>query len=228
MSEPSRAGPAIPFDLVIFDCDGVLVDSEVVTNRVFAAMLGELGVPVTLEYMFEHFMGHSMSHCLALAQGMLGREPPHDFLPEYRRRSEDALAEEVVAVAGIEQVLDAIDVPWCVASNGPRDKMAVTLGKTGLLARCGSRLFTAYEVARPKPAPDLFLSAAARFGVAPSRTAVVEDSPAGVTAARAAGMRAFGYAGRTPPARLREAGVDVIFHAMGELPALLRGSPATG
>jgi HAD superfamily hydrolase (TIGR01509 family) len=209
------------YDLVIFDCDGVLVDSEVVTNRVFAEMLGELGVKVTLEYMFEHFMGHSMSHCLALVRNLLGRDAPADFLPEYRRRSEEVLSRELEVVPGVVEVLDALTVPWCVASNGPRDKMAVTLGKTGLLARCEAKTFTAYEVANPKPAPDLFLSAAARFGVPPPRVAVVEDSPAGVTAALAAGMSPFAYAGRTPVARLREAGGIVVFHHMRELPMLL-------
>jgi HAD superfamily hydrolase (TIGR01509 family) len=215
------------FDLVIFDCDGVLVDSEVVTNRVFAEMLGELGAHVTLETMFDRFMGHSMSYCLALTRDLLGRDAPSDFLAEYRRRSEAALALEVEAVPGVVEVLDTLAVPWCVASNGPRDKMAVTLGKTGLLARCAERMFTAYEVARPKPAPDLFLSAAARFGVEASRVAVVEDSPAGVAAAVAATMTPFAYAARTPAARLREAGATATFRHMHELPGLLaaaRGS----
>jgi HAD superfamily hydrolase (TIGR01509 family) len=186
-------------------------------------MLGELGVVVTLEYVFEQFMGHSMAHCLALIRDLLGRDVPGDFFTEYRRRSDEALANEVVAVPGVEGVLDALDVPWCVASNGPQDKMQLTLGKTGLLARCGPRLFSAYDVDRPKPAPDLFLFAASRLGARPARTAVVEDSPAGVAAALAAGMTPYGFAGRTPVARLREAGVDILFDDMRELPALLLG-----
>jgi HAD superfamily hydrolase (TIGR01509 family) len=213
-----------PFDLVIFDCDGVLVDSEIVTNRVFAAMLGELGIPVTLEYMFERFMGQSMSYCLAHVAELLGRPAPDDFLPEYRRRTDAALAAEVVAVPGVEQVLDALDVPWCVASNGPQDKMRISLGKTGLLARCESRIFSAYDIGRPKPAPDLFLHAAARLGARPGRTAVIEDSPTGVTAAVAAGMTPYGFARRTPEHRLREAGVETLFHAMDQLTALLRAA----
>ena len=213
------------FDLVIFDCDGVLVDSEVITNAVFATMLGELGVVVTLEYMFERFMGHSMAHCLTLVRELLVREPPEDFVPEYRRRSERALADRVVAVPGIERALGAIDIPWCVASNGAHDKMRLTLRVTGLLPRCESLLFSAVDVERPKPAPDLFLFAASSMGAAPQRTAVVEDSPAGIAAALAAGMTPYGYAGRMPATRLREAGASVIFEDMLELPALLGMAP---
>jgi HAD superfamily hydrolase (TIGR01509 family) len=216
-----EGGPELRrFDLVIFDCDGVLVDSELITNAVFATMLGELGAVVTLEYMFEHFMGHSMAHCLTLVRQLLGRDPPDDFVTEYRRRSSRAL-EEVVAVPGIEQVLDAIDIPSCVASNGPHDKMRLTLGITGLLPRFESRLFSADDVGRPKPAPDLFVFAASSMSAAPERTAVVEDSPAGIEAALAAGMTAYGYAGRMPARRLIEAGATIIFDDMCRLAALL-------
>ena len=205
---------------VIFDCDGVLVDSEVITNAVFATMLGELGTVVTLEYMFEHFMGHSMAHCLTLVRELLGRDPPETFLAEYRQRSTCAL-EGVTAVPGIERTLDAIDIPSCVASNGAHDKMRLTLGITGLLPRFEPRLFSAVDVGRPKPAPDLFVFAASRMGAAPERTVVVEDSPAGIAAALAAGMTAFGYAARMPARRLIEAGATRVFEDMRELPALL-------
>lgn len=209
------------FDLVIFDCDGVLVDSELITNRVFATMIGELGVAVTLEQMFDRFMGHSMDHCMTLVRELLGRDPPDDFVSEYRRRSERALAQQVAPVPGIEQALGAIDIPWCVASNGPYAKMRLTLGATGLLSRCGSRLFSAVEVERPKPAPDLFLFAASRLAASPERTAVVEDSPAGIAAALAAGMTPYGFAARMPAARLQAAGARVVFDHMRDLPALL-------
>ncbi len=213
------------YELVIFDCDGVLVDSELITNSVFAAMLSELGIVVTLEEMFERFMGHSMAHCLELVRALLGGDPPGDFLSEYRRRSHEAL-EGVVAVQGIEQALDAIDIPWCVASNGEHPKMRLTLGIAGLLPRCESRLFSATEVARGKPAPDVFLLAASRLGAAPERTAVIEDTPAGVAAALAARMTPFGYARRMPARRLREAGAAVVFDDMVQLPELLRTHPA--
>jgi HAD superfamily hydrolase (TIGR01509 family) len=209
------------FDLVIFDCDGVLVDSERITNRVFAEMLGELGIVVTLDEMFERFMGHSMAHCLSLVRDLLGRDPPDAFLPDYRRRTARALEQEIVVVPGIEKVLDAIDIPACVASNGPHEKMRITLGATGLLPRFESRLFSADDVARGKPAPDVFLLAASRLGAAPERTAVVEDTPSGVAAALAAGMTPHGYAGRIPARRLHDAGASVVFDDMRDLPALL-------
>jgi HAD superfamily hydrolase (TIGR01509 family) len=213
------------FDLIIFDCDGVLVDSELITNRVFATMIGELGVVVTLDDMFERFVGHSMAHCLALVRELAGRDLPDDFLPEYRRRSARALEEEILAVPNVERMLEAIDIPSCVASNGSQEKMRLTLGITGLLARFEPRLFSADDVVRGKPAPDVFLLAASRLGVGAERTAVIEDTPAGVTAALAAGMKPYGYAGRTPARRLRAAGCVVVFDDMLELPALLRMDP---
>src|SRR5215470_6253083 len=116
------------YQLVIFDCDGVLVDSERITNQVFADLLGELGLAVTLEDMFEHFVGHSMAQCVELATQMLGRPLPDDFVPGYRARSNLALEALVQPVPGIADALAQIAIPWCVASNGPHEKMRLTLG----------------------------------------------------------------------------------------------------
>jgi HAD superfamily hydrolase (TIGR01509 family) len=209
------------FRLVIFDCDGVLVDSERITNQVFAELLGELGLAFTLDDMFEHFVGHSMARCLEKIAERLGKPAPADFVARYRARSTHALELHVGAVPGIEQALDRIAIPWCVASNGLHAKMRLTLGRTGLLPRFEGKLFSASEVEHPKPAPDLFLHAAARFGVAPTDCAVVEDTPAGIAAAVAAGMTALGYAALTPPHRLQAAGAAHIFDRMSDLPALL-------
>ncbi len=211
------------FELVIFDCDGVLVDSEVIANEVFAALLNELGANVTIETMFERFVGHSMADCLVTVEELLGRAPPADLVDTLRQRTNAALAAELRAVPGIVAVLDALDarsIPFCVASSGDHDKMRTTLGITGLLGRFEGRLFSATEVPRGKPAPDVFLHAARKMGAAPERTAVVEDSPVGVTAALAAGMTVFGYAGRTPEERLRTAGA-LVFRDMSDLPGLL-------
>src|SRR5579864_5494987 len=155
------------FELVIFDCDGVLVDSELITNRVFAGVLGELGLPVTLEFVFEHFVGRSMQHCWEEVAGMLGKEVPAHWQSEFQLRTTAALEAEVQAVHGIEAVLDALEVPYCVASSGSHAKMATTLGATGLLPRFSGRIFSAADVARGKPAPDIFLHAASRSGVQP-------------------------------------------------------------
>jgi HAD superfamily hydrolase (TIGR01509 family) len=209
------------FDLVIFDCDGVLVDSEVITNQVFADMLNELGLSVTLEDMFQLFVGHTMSYCYAKVREMLGHELPENFIEELRSRASSALQAGVQPVDGIHEVLRIITLPTCVASGGDHHKMRTTLGATGLLEQFEGRLYSVTQVAAGKPAPDVFLYAAKEMGVPPGRTAVVEDTPIGVTAGKAAGMTVFAYAAHTPAAGLREAGADVVFASMHELPALL-------
>lgn len=214
------------FQLLIFDCDGVLVDSERITNRVFAEMLNELGFPATLEHMFEHFVGHSMPQCLEKITALLGAAPPEGFVADYRRRTTAALQVELVPVSGIEAALARIYLPCCVASSGDHDKMRTTLGITGLLPRFEGRLFSVTEVAAPKPAPDVFLYAAGCCGVAPRDCVVVEDTPTGVRAAVAAGMTVYGYAALTPPRRLLEAGAHQVFTSMENLPALLENGPA--
>ena len=212
------------FDLVIFDCDGVLVDSEVLTNTILRDMLIELGAKVTLADMFENFVGHSMAHCLDLMRDLLGQYPPEDFVPNYRSRCVEVLREQLQPVPGIKHALSRIALPMCVASSGDHDKMRTTLGMTGLLDQFDDRLFSVTQVAHGKPAPDVFLFAASSMGVAPHRVAVVEDTPIGVMAGLAAGMKVFGYAGRTPQQRLLAAGASVVFHDMTMLPALLESA----
>jgi HAD superfamily hydrolase (TIGR01509 family) len=211
-----------PFDLIIFDCDGVLVDSEPVSNAVFADMLREIGLDLTLEEMFAEFVGLSMESCMEKVGLRLGRPPPEDFAARVHEAELSALAERVKPVRGVTHVLDALPIPCCVASSGTHDKMNLTLSTTGLLERFHGRLFSATEVPRGKPHPDVFLHAAKQMGVDPVRTAVVEDSPAGVTAGIAAGMTVFGYAAMMDAQRLRAAGATV-FQDMGELPGLLWG-----
>lgn len=209
------------YKLVIFDCDGVLVDSERITNQVFVEMLDELGLPLTLDDMFEQFVGHSMSQCLDKISDLLGRRPPDDFLPTYRARTMAALESTLVAVPGVEDALDRIALPRCVASSGDHDKMRFTLGITGLWPRFEGKIFSVTEVRNPKPAPDVFLYAARRCGVAPGDCVVVEDTPTGVAAAVAAGMAVLGYSALTPAHRLLAAGADHVFDRMSELPGLL-------
>ena len=209
------------FALVVFDCDGVLVDSELITNRIFASMLNELGIPVTLEDMFEQFVGRTMATCLEKVAGLLGRPVPGDFVERYQVRINAALKAELRPVPGIEAVLDEIKVPYCVASSGSHEKMQTTLGITGLLPRFQGRIFSATEVARGKPFPDVFLYAAAKSGVAASECAVIEDTPTGVTAGVAAGMTVYGYCALTPRQRLIEVGAHHTFDNMRDLPHLL-------
>ena len=214
-----------PFELLIFDCDGVLVDSELITNRVFVGMLNELGLALTLEDMFERFVGRSMPQCLSMIKELLGHDVPEEFQAEFRVRIAAALKSELKAVAGIESVLDSVKLPYCVASSGTHDKMQLTLGLTGLLPKFQGKMFSVTEVARPKPFPDVFLHAAKQSGVAAPACAVIEDTPTGVKAGVAAGMTVFGFCAHTPRHRLLEAGAHHTFDRMRDLARLLDSNP---
>jgi HAD superfamily hydrolase (TIGR01509 family) len=212
-----------PVELVIFDCDGVLVDSERLSVRVEAQLLGELGWPISEHEVMERFVGRSDAHMLSVIEGHLGRPVP-EFMDRYRSRLFAAFDRELVAVPGVEGALDRIDelgLGTCVASSGTHDKMARTLGRTGLLDRFDGRIFSATQVERGKPAPDLFLFAAASLEVEPAACMVVEDSRYGVEAARAAGMRSIGFAGGLTPAAWLEGVGTVVIDDMAELPGLL-------
>jgi HAD superfamily hydrolase (TIGR01509 family) len=215
-----------PFELVIFDCDGVLVDSERIAVRVEAEYLAELGWPLTEAEIIERFMGRTTEYMDEAIEAQLGSRLPTDWKDQFQRRYHEGFVAGLVPVDGIDEALDQISVPTCVASSGSHDKIRFTLGHTGLYGRFEGRIFSGYEVANGKPAPDLFLHAAASMGAEPARCAVVEDTLYGVTAARAAGMRAFGYAGGlTRPERLAGHGT-VVFDDMRRLPRLLADRPA--
>ncbi|MFJ8646342.1 HAD family hydrolase [Streptomyces sp. NPDC093546] len=210
-----------PVELVIFDCDGVLVDSERICVRVDAEIFAGLGVSFTEEEIVEHFVGSSSETYRAIVEERLGRPLERGWFDAYKHLYEEALDAELTVVDGITDALDALSVPYCLASNGGHASIRRNLTTTGLLPRFEGRIFSAADVPRGKPAPDLFLHAAATMGVPPSRCAVVEDSPYGVAAARAAGMRAFGYCGGLTRAdRLAGDGV-VVFDDMRELVGLL-------
>ncbi|MGY3318015.1 HAD family hydrolase [Arthrobacter sp. TE12232] len=215
------------FELVVFDCDGVLVDSEVIAVRVDQKVLADLGWDLELDEIVERFVGRSEAHFVASVEQHLGIRLADGWDQEYGRWYQDAFERGLEAVDGIEEALDRLPLPHCVASSGSHEKMHRTLGKTGLLHRFQGRLFSATEVANGKPAPDLFLHAARRLSTAPERCAVVEDSAYGVQAARAAGMHVFAYAGGvTPAARLAGPGTTV-FSDMRQLPGLIAaGRPA--
>jgi HAD superfamily hydrolase (TIGR01509 family) len=212
------------FELVIFDCDGVLVDSEHITTHVFATALNEIGLNVTAAELYGHFYGRSTAQCLEHVTHMLGKPLPETFVPSLRQRAAAALWAEVTPVPGVAEALARIQIPICVASSGDLEKVHLTLGKTGLLSRFGPNIFTAADVSKPKPAPDIFLLAAHQNGVEPHTCAVVEDSPVGVRAGVAAGMVVFGFAARTPAHLLKEAGAHVIVSDIAQLPHLLASS----
>ncbi|MFJ8842356.1 HAD family hydrolase [Streptomyces cyaneofuscatus] len=213
-----------PIELVIFDCDGVLVDSERIAVRIDALVLAQLGWRLTEAEIVDRFMGRSSQAMTKDIEAHLGRSLPADWEEEFAHLYRDALAAELTPVPGVVDALDALaHLPTCVASSGSHDKMRFTLGITGLHQRFEGRIFSATEVEHGKPAPDLFLHAAQRMGVRPEACAVVEDSQYGLQAARAAGMHAFAYAGgMTPPHHLEGPGT-IIFDDMRALPGLLAG-----
>lgn len=208
-------------ELVIFDCDGVLVDSERLAVRIEGAALAELGLALSEEEMVERFVGVTDAYFRKEVEAQLGRPLPEDWDERMAARYQEAYHNELTPVDGVVEALDAITHPHCVASNGSHRKMKLTLGITGLHARFAGRIFSAYDVTRGKPAPDLFLHAAERLGADPSRCVVIEDSPNGVAAARAAGMHAFGYAGGLTPASRLQGPATTVFKDMRALPALL-------
>ena len=215
------------FELIIFDCDGVLVDSERVANEVFAQVLEEVcGLQFTLEDMFDTFVGHSRAQCLQKIEAITGEPPPPELDLRYQQDINQALAETVMAIDGIETVLEQLTLPYCVASSGSHDKMKMTLGKTGLYNYFEGNIFSTSEVERGKPHPDIYLHAAATMGgVDPANCLVVEDSPIGVTGAVAAGMQVFGFAELMPAHKLQASGAHRVFNRMHDLPDLIATHP---
>jgi len=199
-------------DLVIFDCDGVLVDSEPIGARIGATVLTSLGWDVSADQVMERFLGRSEEYFQAEVERELGRALPRGWDDELQHLYDAAYATELEPVEGIVTLLDELTergINTCVGSNGSHDKMRRTLGVTGLHQRFAGRIFSAQDVRRGKPSPDLYLHAAHTMGVEPSQCVVVEDSAPGVAAARAAAMRCIGYAAVTPADRLAGPGVTV-------------------
>ncbi|MGW1770131.1 HAD family hydrolase [Streptomyces sp. NPDC002104] len=210
-----------PIELVIFDCDGVLVDSERIAARVQVALGAELGWPLTEAEVVDRFIGRSSVSIREQVAERLGPEVAAHWWDRFEELHREEVDSGLSPVEWLPQALDAIALPTCVASSGSHEKMRHTLGRTGLYERFAGRIHSASEVSRGKPAPDLFLYAAQRMGVDPAACAVVEDSLPGVQAARAAGMRAFGYAGGLTPADRLEGPGTIVFDDMRRLPGLL-------
>jgi HAD superfamily hydrolase (TIGR01509 family) len=209
-------------ELIIFDCDGVLVDSEPISIRVDAVVLAELGLHLSDQEIIDRYVGRSPSVMRQAIEAHLGHPLPEDWVARSRPRYTEAFERELQPIDGIEEALDGISAATCVASSSEPDELAFKLTLTGLYERFAGRIFSAVEVPNGKPAPDLFLHAAQQMGVNPGGCAVVEDSQYGVQAARAAGMEAFGYAGSVTPARMLEGPATTVFDDMRELPRLLQ------
>jgi HAD superfamily hydrolase (TIGR01509 family) len=208
-------------ELVIFDCDGVLVDSEPIAVRIDVEMLAELGVSMSEAEVIERYVGRSPEVILAETEATLGHRLPDGWFERGEARIRQAYLTELRPVDGINEALEALEVPVCVASSSGHESLRFKLELTGLYERFAGRIFSATEVANGKPAPDLFLHAARRMGVDPSACVVVEDSRYGVQAARAAGMDVLGYAGGVTAAHVLEGPRTVVFEEMRILPQVL-------
>lgn len=213
-------------ELVIFDCDGVLVDSERIANTNLAEMITELGYKTSGPECQKLFMGRTLEDVQSQVEKLVGRQLPDDWTDQVRDRDFEAFEKGVPAVEGVAAVLDHLDrvgIPYCVGSSGKYAKMNKTLGSAGLLPRLKDKLFSAQDCKRGKPAPDIFLLAAKKMGHRPENCLVVEDSLPGVRAAKAAGMRVFAYV--EDPACDKSAMAEeggILFDQMSDLPALLR------
>jgi HAD superfamily hydrolase (TIGR01509 family) len=223
MPLPSR------FEAVLFDCDGVLVDSEPLTNGVLRDMLEELGWTLTREECMRLFVGKAVKDERAIIEARTGRPLTDAWMAQFRERRNQRLEAQLTPIAGapeaVAQVHAAVQGRIACASGADRYKVELQLAKCGLMRYFEGRIFSGHETPRSKPAPDVYLAAAAALGVDPRRCLVVEDTVTGVTAGVAAGATVFGYsppeAGHDAPAPLRAAGAAAIFTAMRELPGLL-------
>ncbi len=208
-------------DCVIFDCDGVLVDTEHITGAFFARYLLDHGALDPNGDALYRYRGYSLAGAIEDVERRIGKKVHSTFIDDFRNETMAAMATDLKAIDGVRSALEEIRITKCVASNGPLIKMQLTLRVTGLRHFFGDALFSAYEIQKWKPEPDLFLHAAQSMKVAPGSCVVVEDSVHGVQAARSAGMPVFAFAPAEEAERFRDAGAHC-FSEMAELPALIR------
>lgn len=216
-------------ELVIFDCDGVLVDSEPISIQVLTEIISEAGVEISAGVAYRDFLGRSMASILETLSDRYKLTMSGDHLAEIRSRLYGRFERSLVAVKGVRAMLDALQLPCCVASSSQLERIRLTLRITGLLEYFEPHLYSSSMVANGKPAPDLFLLAARSCGVRPEACVVIEDSPAGIEAAKRAGMRVFGFTGgsHAVPADLKALidpfKPDLVFDDMETLPGVLAG-----
>lgn len=215
-----------PFDLLIFDCDGVLVDSELIASEVLSEELVRHGIDITPRECRERFTGSSLKRVASLVTHSTGIELPDSFEEDVRSKDRAVFQDRLRPVSGIEETLDLLSLKRCVASSGSMEKINHSLKLTDLHHRLAPHLFSAEMVERGKPAPDLFLYAAKQMGVSPKRCLVIEDSTTGIKAAKAAGMTCYGFAGASHAGpgygeMLDLAGADLVFREMFALPHLI-------
>lgn len=181
------------YKCIIFDCDGVLVDSEPIGNQVLVDMANSYGADIDLDYAFKHFKGGSIYTCRDKIQALVNQPLSQDFIAEYRRRSYNAFKEQIQHVEGVKEVIESLSIPFCVASSGPTEKIRLNLELTGLLPYFEDNIFSCYTIEKWKPEPDVFIWAAKTMGFKPEDCVVIEDSLTGIQAAKAGGFDVFGF-----------------------------------
>jgi len=209
-----------PFDLVIFDCDGVLVESEALACQIYVQMFAEYGYPLDYNETLHKFYGVTLSNRLKVSAQELGWTPPEEFIPIFNERLLELSESDLQPIPHIHELIESLSVPMCVASNGTRDEIVFRLKVARLTEHFGDAIFSGMEVPHPKPAPDVYLAAARAFQTPPERCVVIEDSILGVTAGVRAGMMVYGHATFNSAESLRAAGA-IPFANMLELKAIL-------
>jgi HAD superfamily hydrolase (TIGR01509 family) len=209
-----------PYDLVIFDCDGVLVESEALACQIYVQLFAEYGFHLDYEETLHKFYGVTLINRLKISAQELGWTPPEEFIPTFNERLLDLSERELLVIPHVHELIESLNVPICVASNGTRDEIVFRLKVARLTERFGAAIFSGMEVPHPKPAPDVYLAAARAFQTLPERCVVIEDSILGVTAGVRAGMRVYGHATFNSAEALRAAGA-IPFANMLELKAVL-------
>ncbi|MBT8303668.1 MAG: HAD-IA family hydrolase [Bacteroidia bacterium] len=211
------------YKCVIFDCDGVLVDSEVIGNGVMVEMANELGAQIDLSYAMTHFKGSFLYSCMTRIESLIGQPLPSTFEKDYRQRSYEAFRTQIKPVKDVEQVLNSLRLPFCVASSGPVEKIKLNLSLTGLMDHFEKKVFSCYDIQKWKPDPAIFLWAAETMGFTPEECVVIEDSISGVNAALSGGFDVFGFTAHDHNEELKETSTRT-FNAMDQLIDLLHES----
>lgn len=208
------------YKCIIFDCDGVLVDSEPIGNQVLVDMANSYGADIDLDYAFKHFKGGSIYTCRDKIQALVNQPLSQDFIAEYRRRSYSAFKEQIQPVEGVKEVIESLSIPFCVASSGPTEKIRLNLELTGLLPYFEDNIFSCYTIEKWKPEPDVFIWAAKTMGFKPEDCVVIEDSLTGIQAAKAGGFDVFGFTAHDYNNEL-EAEATTTFNSMEKLLELI-------
>lgn len=208
------------YKCVIFDCDGVLVDSESIGNRVLVEMANELGANIDLDYAYKNFKDHKMQFCADQIEALIPNHLPKDFIASYRERSFDAFKSDIKPVEGVTELVQSLKIPYAVASSGPENKIKLNLELTGLLPYFKDKIFSCYAIQKWKPSPAVFIWAAETLGFKPSECIVIEDSLTGVMAAKNGGFDVFGYTAHDYNNELEE-NSTLVFDDMKKLIALL-------